>query len=66
MYAPDRRAPTLTGLSGRAAVTTQRSHGRAGPNLCHDSYCTRYRNAARSSNTQDSSMGNAEFRRVNR
>jgi sulfatase modifying factor 1 len=37
---------------------------RGGSYLCHDSYCRRYRNAARSSNTPDSSMGNAGFRTV--
>jgi formylglycine-generating enzyme len=39
---------------------------RGGSYLCHDSYCNRYRNAARSSNTPDSSMGNAGFRTVAR
>jgi sulfatase modifying factor 1 len=39
---------------------------RGGSYLCHDSYCNRYRNAARSSNTPDSSMGNAGFRTVGR
>jgi formylglycine-generating enzyme required for sulfatase activity len=39
---------------------------RGGSYLCHDSYCNRYRNAARSSNTADSSMGNAGFRTVAR
>jgi sulfatase modifying factor 1 len=37
---------------------------RGGSYLCHDSYCNRYRNAARTSNTSDSSMGNAGFRTV--
>ena len=37
---------------------------RGGSYLCHDSYCNRYRNAARSANTPDSSMGNAGFRTV--
>ncbi|HEY4456436.1 MAG TPA: formylglycine-generating enzyme family protein [Pseudonocardiaceae bacterium] len=37
---------------------------RGGSYLCHDSYCNRYRNAARSSNTPDSAMGNAGFRTV--
>jgi len=37
---------------------------RGGSYLCHNSYCNRYRNAARSSNTPDSSMGNAGFRTV--
>jgi sulfatase modifying factor 1 len=37
---------------------------RGGSYLCHDSYCNRYRNAARSSNTPDSSSGNTGFRTV--
>ncbi|NHI17664.1 formylglycine-generating enzyme family protein [Microbacterium sp. CBS5P-1] len=37
---------------------------RGGSYLCHDSYCNRYRNSARSQNTPDSSMGNAGFRTV--
>lgn len=39
---------------------------RGGSYLCHDSYCNRYRNSARSRNTLDSSMGNAGFRTVAR
>ncbi|MGF1470280.1 MAG: formylglycine-generating enzyme family protein [Rubrobacteraceae bacterium] len=35
---------------------------RGGSYLCHDSYCNRYRVAARSSNTPDSSTGNMGFR----
>lgn len=35
---------------------------RGGSYLCHDSYCHRYRVAARSSNTPDSSSGNLSFR----
>jgi sulfatase modifying factor 1 len=35
---------------------------RGGSYLCHDSYCNRYRIAARSSNTLDSSTGNMGFR----
>jgi formylglycine-generating enzyme required for sulfatase activity len=35
---------------------------RGGSFLCHDSYCNRYRNSARSANTPDSSMANAGFR----
>jgi formylglycine-generating enzyme required for sulfatase activity len=37
---------------------------RGGSYLCHDSYCNRYRVAARSSNTPDSSSGNVGFRTV--
>jgi formylglycine-generating enzyme required for sulfatase activity len=39
---------------------------RGGSYLCHDSYCNRYRVAARSANTPDSSMGNTGFRTVSR
>ncbi|WP_455432908.1 formylglycine-generating enzyme family protein [Streptosporangium soli] len=35
---------------------------RGGSYLCHDSYCTRYRVAARMGNTPDSSSGHAGFR----
>ncbi|RII17870.1 Serine/threonine-protein kinase pkn1 [Streptomyces sp. YIM 130001] len=35
---------------------------RGGSYLCHDSYCNRYRVAARTSNTSDSSAGNLGFR----
>lgn len=35
---------------------------RGGSYLCHDSYCNRYRVAARSSNTPDSSSSNVGFR----
>lgn len=35
---------------------------RGGSYLCHDSYCNRYRVAARSSNTIDTSTGNTGFR----
>ena len=37
---------------------------RGGSYLCHDSYCNRYRNSARSSNTPESSMGNTGFRTI--
>jgi formylglycine-generating enzyme required for sulfatase activity len=37
---------------------------RGGSFLCHASYCHRYRNAARSSNTPDSSSANVGFRTV--
>jgi len=39
---------------------------RDGSFLCHDSYCNRYRNSARSSNTPDSSTANIGFRTVSR
>ncbi len=37
---------------------------RGGSYLCHDSYCNRYRLAARSSNSPDSASGNCGFRTV--
>ena len=37
---------------------------RGGSFLCHESYCNRYRVAARSSNTPDSSSSNIGFRVV--
>ncbi len=37
---------------------------KGGSYLCHDSYCNRYRVAARTSNTPDSSTGNISFRCV--
>lgn len=37
---------------------------RGGSYLCHDSYCNRYRVAARTSNTPNSSTGNTSFRCV--
>jgi len=45
------------------ATGEQRSM-RGGSYLCHDSYCNRYRNAARASNTADSAAGNVGFRTV--
>jgi sulfatase modifying factor 1 len=41
---------------------TDRRSMRGGSYLCHRSYCNRYRVAARSSNTPDSSSGNCGFR----
>lgn len=43
---------------------TGRRSMRGGSFLCHDSYCNRYRVAARSSNTPSSSSGNCGFRVV--
>lgn len=44
--------------------TGERRVNRGGSYLCHDSYCNRYRVAARTSNTPDSSTGNLGFRCV--
>jgi sulfatase modifying factor 1 len=50
------RENPLGPLSGTAKVM------RGGSYLCHKSYCNRYRVAARSANTPDSSTGNLGFR----
>ncbi|WP_354191691.1 formylglycine-generating enzyme family protein [Arthrobacter sp. UYCu712] len=39
---------------------------RGGSFLCHDSYCNRYRNSARSANTPESASSNLGFRTVSR
>ncbi|WP_240414421.1 formylglycine-generating enzyme family protein [Paenibacillus periandrae] len=54
-------------LTGTKVNPTGPQHGtnrvmRGGSYLCHKSYCNRYRVAARSSNTPDSSSGNMGFR----
>ncbi|MFC3419642.1 formylglycine-generating enzyme family protein [Salinicoccus hispanicus] len=43
-------------------LTAQPRSMRGGSYLCHESYCNRYRVAARTSNTPDSSTGNTGFR----
>nr|WP_145742633.1 formylglycine-generating enzyme family protein [Saccharopolyspora dendranthemae] len=48
-------ADRFTGASENRAM-------RGGSYLCHDSYCNRYRVAARTSNTPDSASGNLGFR----
>lgn len=46
----------------RYDIPTGRRSMRGGSYLCHDSYCNRYRVAARSSNTPESSASNLGFR----
>lgn len=46
----------------RFTKQTDRRSMRGGSYLCHRSYCNRYRVAARSGNTPDSSTGNCGFR----
>jgi formylglycine-generating enzyme required for sulfatase activity len=55
-------------MSGNGAPTPGRGPRalRGGSFLCHDSYCNRYRVAARSANTPDSSTSNIGFRVVAR
>jgi len=62
-------SPTYYGRSPRTGPTGP-SEGdsrvmRGGSYLCHDSYCHRYRVAARSSNTPESASGNLGFRCAN-
>ena len=66
-YARDAASGTVSDPAGAGAVSPDAPRVmRGGSYLCHDSYCNRYRNAARSQNTPDSSMGNAGFRTVSR
>lgn len=48
----------------RGPASGERRVLRGGSYLCHDTYCNRYRVAARGSNTPDSSAGNIGFRTV--
>ena len=62
-FAPDAYvAASNTDPKGPALGATRVLRG--GSFLCHNSYCNRYRNSARSANTPDSSMSNAGFRTV--
>lgn len=53
---------TLNGVSHESPNPDRVKKG--GSYLCHESYCYRYRCAARSQNTEDSSAGNLGFRCV--
>jgi formylglycine-generating enzyme required for sulfatase activity len=55
-YPPTPRVDPVGPASGTHRVM------RGGSYLCHESYCTRYRVAARSANTPDSATGNIGFR----
>jgi len=50
------------GTEPRAPESGKTRVMKGGSYLCHDSYCNRYRIAARTSNTPDSSTGNTGFR----
>lgn len=56
---PNPRGPGMDRAPGQRRVM------RGGSFLCHDSYCYRYRCAARSANTPDSSSSNIGFRCAN-
>ena len=62
-FAPEYYASSPAAGPDRPATGTHRVM-RGGSYLCHDSYCNRYRVAARSGNTPDSSTGNLGFRCV--
>jgi formylglycine-generating enzyme len=49
-------------VAPKGPLTGDRKVIKGGSYLCHDSYCNRYRIAARSSNTPNSSTGNTGFR----
>ncbi|GAA1691108.1 formylglycine-generating enzyme family protein [Microbacterium sediminicola] len=57
-------APAGRGGSLLPIVQEERRVMRGGSYLCHDSYCNRYRVAARTGNTPDSTAGNCGFRTV--
>ncbi|MFW5643693.1 MAG: formylglycine-generating enzyme family protein [Alkalispirochaeta sp.] len=63
-FSPDWHVPERddTRRNPRGPVRGDRKVNRGGSYLCHHSYCNRYRVAARSSNTPDSSTGNLGFR----
>ena len=63
-YARDARRGTVRDPVAHGAGSDAARVMRGGSYLCHDSYCNRYRNAARTSNTPDSSAGNTGFRTV--
>ena len=65
---PGGRDPAVDPISAEPAEadgSQERRVMRGGSYLCHDSYCNRYRVAARSSNTAESSSGNIGFRCAN-
>jgi sulfatase modifying factor 1 len=62
-FTPAYHAQTST-INPRFDQPTDKRSMRGGSYLCHRSYCNRYRVAARSSNTPDSSTGNSGFRVV--
>lgn len=62
-FAPDYHRVTA-GSDPMYAEPTGRRASRGGSFLCHDSYCNRYRVAARGSNTPHSSASNQGFRVV--
>lgn len=62
-FAPDYHRITASADPLQTAPAANRSL-RGGSFLCHDSYCNRYRVAARSSNTPDSTCSNIGFRVV--
>jgi sulfatase modifying factor 1 len=68
-WCADRFSPDYYGQSPardpRGPAEGERRVLRGGSFLCHDSYCNRYRVAARSSNTPDSSASNIGFRCAN-
>lgn len=61
-YSHDARSGHVRDPQGAVAGASRVLRG--GSYLCHDSYCSRYRTAARSSNIPDATMGNAGFRTV--
>ena len=61
-FSPGYHRETSHGRSAAGSNASANRSLRGGSFLCHDSYCNRYRVAARSSNTPDSSASNIGFR----
>ncbi|MCI3273758.1 formylglycine-generating enzyme family protein [Streptomyces cylindrosporus] len=61
-WSTDHDGPATTNPTGPADGTARVIRG--GSHMCHRSYCNRYRVAARSANTPDSSSGHTGFRCV--
>jgi formylglycine-generating enzyme required for sulfatase activity len=62
-FSPDYHR-TTSSVDPISLTPTESRSLRGGSFLCHDSYCNRYRVAARSSNTPESSASNIGFRVV--
>ncbi|MFF7774894.1 formylglycine-generating enzyme family protein [Streptomyces tanashiensis] len=62
-FIPDRH-PSVSAQGPKGPPSGRNRVMRGGSHMCHRSYCNRYRVAARSSNTPDSSAGNLGFRCV--
>ncbi|WP_020391639.1 formylglycine-generating enzyme family protein [Kribbella catacumbae] len=63
-FSPTYYESSAAAVDPQGPASGERRVMRGGSYLCHDSYCSRYRVAARAANTPDSSAGNLGFRCV--